>query len=319
MASDPVIHVAAAAIFDDRGRVLVTLRPEDAHQGGLWEFPGGKLEPGETPSEGLRRELAEELGIALQQARPLLRVTHHYPDRSVLLDVWKTVAFHGEPHGREGQALQWLQPDDLASLPMPAADRPIVNAVRLPERYLITGEFENEADFLQRLRAALANGFRLIQLRGAPNHSETEYRALIQAALAECQQAGAKLLLNAEPEVAHAMGAAGVHLNAARLMKLKERPLPAQLWLSASCHNADELQHAVAIGVDFAVLSPVLPTASHPGAAVLGWERARALLDETAMPVYLLGGLTAQDLAAAWDCGAQGVAGIRAFWGSDEA
>lgn len=314
MSAPSVIHVAAAAIFDSAGRVLVALRPDGAHQGGLWEFPGGKLEPGEQPYDGLRRELHEELGIELIQARPLLRVIHHYGDRSVLLDVWKVEAFHGQPHGREGQPLQWIAPHALPDLQMPAADRPIVNAVRLPDRYMISGDFQNEADFLRHLRAALVSGIRLVQLR-ARHLEDTAYRTLAQSALRECRRYDALLLLNAAPEIAQEIGADGVHLSAARLMNASERPLPEHFWIAASCHGAAELRHAAEIGLDFAVLSPVQPTATHPGAETLGWDLARQLLDDVALPVYLLGGLGPDALPRAWDCGAQGVAGIRAFWG----
>ncbi len=314
MTESVVIHVAAGAIVDVAGRVAVALRPEAAHQGGLWEFPGGKLEPGEQPYEALRRELREELGIELRRARPLLRVTHHYGDRSVLLDVWKVEAFDGEPHGREGQPLRWLSVDDLPGLEMPAADRPIVNALRLPDRYLITGEFQNREDFLQRLRCALHDGIRLVQLR-LPHVQGESYQGVARLALQECHRFGARMLLNSAPETVGEIGADGVHLNGTRLMECKQRPLPTGQWVAASCHNAAELRHAASIGVDFAVLSPVQPTESHPGAPILGWERARQLLDEATVPVYLLGGLDTGDLAQAWDCGAQGVAAIRAYWG----
>ncbi len=309
-----MIHVAAAAVMDAAGRVLVALRPEASHQGGLWEFPGGKLEPGEQPYDALRRELREELGIELKRARPLLRVTHHYGDRSVLLDVWKVEAFNGEPHGREGQPLRWLPVDELPGLEMPAADRPIVNALRLPDRYLISGDFQNRADFLQRLRTALNGGIRLVQLR-VPHLQGAAYQAVAQWALTECHDFGAQLLLNSAPEMVGEIGADGVHLNGSRLMECKQRPLPIGQWVAASCHDSGQLRYAASIGVDFAVLSPVQPTESHPGAQVLGWERARQLLDEATVPVYLLGGLDVGNLAQAWDCGAQGVAAIRDFWG----
>ena len=97
------IHVAAAVIRCVDGQILLAKRPEDKHQGGLWEFPGGKVEASETVQAALSRELEEELGIRPSAARPLIQVRHDYPDKQVLLDVWEVSAFTGEPHGAEGQ------------------------------------------------------------------------------------------------------------------------------------------------------------------------------------------------------------------------
>jgi 8-oxo-dGTP diphosphatase len=150
------MHVAAGVLENARGEILVARRFDHAHQGGLWEFPGGKLEAGEEVRAGLARELAEELGIIVDAARPLIRVRHDYPDRHVLLDVWRIAAWHGRIHGREGQELKWLTAEALPGLPMPAADVPIVRAVRLPDRYLITPSPGADTDgFLAALSASV--------------------------------------------------------------------------------------------------------------------------------------------------------------------
>jgi len=129
---DAEIHVVAGAIGDAAGRILTTRRPDGVHQGGLWEFPGGKLEPGERPLDGLARELAEELGIRLQAARPLIRVRHAYADRAVLLDVYRVQGYAGTPAGREGQPLAWRWPTDMDPGLFPAADRPVIRACNSP-------------------------------------------------------------------------------------------------------------------------------------------------------------------------------------------
>ena len=120
------MHVVAGVIRDDRGRILVSRRHDDSHQGGLWEFPGGKLKLNEEPSAGLARELAEELGIRVKRAHPLVAVRHDYPDRTVLLDVWEIEEFEGDPAGLEQQPLRWVRPDELLQLEMPPADQPVV-------------------------------------------------------------------------------------------------------------------------------------------------------------------------------------------------
>lgn len=129
-ATAPVVHVAVGILTDPTGAVLIARRPVRSHQGGLWEFPGGKVEMGETAEAGLRRELWEELGIELLAAEPLLEVRHAYPDKIVLLDVWRVTAYRGEPHGREGQPLVWMQPAGMVASAFPAADAPIISRLR---------------------------------------------------------------------------------------------------------------------------------------------------------------------------------------------
>ena len=308
------IHVAAAVIRGADQRVLIAKRPLDKHQGGLWEFPGGKVEAGETVEAALVRELHEELGIVVETARPLIQVRHDYPDKQVLLDVWEVLAFSGEPHGAEGQPLAWVASDDLPEYAFPAANQPIISAARLPQRYLITPDNLAAPRLLDGLACALDAGIRLIQLR-APSLSQSDYRALAADALALCV-GRAQLMLKGPLEWAVEFPAAGWHLTTAQLRQQagQGRPLPAGQWLAASCHDAEELALASALGVDFVTLSPVQTTASHPEAVPLGWTRATALLTGFNQPAYLLGGLGDDDLGRAAQAGAQGVAAIRTFW-----
>ena len=128
----PLIHVVAAAVLDAAGRVLIAQRPAGKHLAGGWEFPGGKLEPGEERLAGLARELREELGIHIEApARPLIRVRHAYPSRDVLLDMWVVRRFAGEPQSLDGQALRWCAVEDLGQANLLPADEPIVASLRL--------------------------------------------------------------------------------------------------------------------------------------------------------------------------------------------
>ena len=142
MAGPAEIHVVAGAIADAEGRVLIAQRPRGRHMAGRWEFPGGKLASGEDPYIGLQRELAEELGVTVREAKPLIRLRHDYPDRRVLLDVWQITAYDGEPQALDAQALAWARPDELPGHDLLEADRAIVTALRLPRlaRMLSTGE-----------------------------------------------------------------------------------------------------------------------------------------------------------------------------------
>ena len=128
--SAPRIHVVAGVLFDPCGCVLVARRPRGKHLGGLWEFPGGKLRPDEPREAGLARELVEELGIRVLAASPFIRVEHRYPDRDVLLDVWRVESYSGEPHGREGQAIEWRNVGSLDAADFPPADAPVLAALR---------------------------------------------------------------------------------------------------------------------------------------------------------------------------------------------
>lgn len=312
---DRAVQVAVAVIVDDAGRILLSRRADAAHQGGLWEFPGGKLEAGESSAEALRRECREELGIEVEAHRPLIRVRHHYDDLQVLLDVQLVSAYAGTPAGLEGQPLAWVQPTALADYPLPAADRPIVHAIQLPERYLITPpEVYDSQAFLRALQAALDTGVRLVQFR-VPGLAAAARPALAAQALQRVRQQGGQMLINADIELARELGADGVHLNARQLHQLDVRP-SGLTWLAGSCHNLADLQRARDLDLDFVVISPVLPTASHTDAVPLGWEGLQGLLEHAARPAFALGGVDASHLPQAWRAGAQGIAAIRGLWGA---
>ena len=304
------LHVAVGVIRNADGEILVTRRNDAAHQGGLWEFPGGKVEPGETVRQALKRELREELNIEARCVAPLIRIKHAYPDLQVLLDVWNVHEFSGMPTGCEGQPLQWLAPDRLAQLRFPDANLPIITAARLPEYYAILDD-GSVGQLDDRLHRLLQRNIRLIQLR-AKSLSEKTVRRFLAAAWPLCRQHGAKLLVNSARLPVAEQAADGIHLTSRHLLQLQARPENSG-WLAASCHNLGELRHAEKIGVDFIVLAPVKPTASHPGARTLGWSRFSRLLEKTNLPVYALGGMTLNDVEKARQAGAQGVAGIGMF------
>ncbi len=314
--SKPVpLHVAVAAVFNAAGQVLLARRPAQVHQGGLWEFPGGKVEPGETVEEALVRELQEELGIRAGARRPLIQVVHDYPDRSVLLDVWRVDQFSGVARGREGQPLQWAAPEALPGVPFPAANLPIVTAVRLPTRYMVSGEpVRGPSAFLAQLERSLESGIRLVQLR-AKSLGTSEFEALARSALALVHRYHGRLLLNAAPALVEVLDADGVHLTRARLLALGERPLPRGFWVGASCHDAAAIAHARHIQADFVVVSPVLSTPTHSQATPIGWVGLRRLAAAANFPVYALGGMEEGHLSQAFENGAQGIAGIGALWG----
>ena len=295
---------------------MVARRPDHLHQGGLLEFPGGKVEPGESVRDALTRELQEELGIEVSPAHvsPLIQIPHDYGDKRVLLDVWQVRAFRGTPVGREGQSVHWLAPEALEDDAFPAANRPIIRALRLPTRNLITGDFESAEQCLVHLESAL-NRFHLplVTLR-APQWRDVSYLDLAERCLSLCNSYGSQLMLHGEPHLLQAVPAAGIHLSWLEAEQWRERPVPDGKWLAVSCHNADEIRHARELGADYITLSPVAPTASHPDREPMGWETFGALVREACLPVYALGGMTEDDEAKARNHGAQGIAGIRLWW-----
>lgn len=307
-----LVEVAAAVLQRPDGRFLLAQRPVDKIWAGYWEFPGGKLEAGETPEHALRRELREELGVTVQQAWPWITRTFTYPHATVRLNFFRVTEWSGELHPHEGQQFAWQQFPDIAVAPLLPANAPVLRALSLPPLYAISNVAElGEEEFLARLQVQLRSGLRLVQLR-EKQLSREQLRALAQRMQPLLQAVGAKLLLNADIGLAQKVGADGVQLNAAQLVSLTRRPEVG--WCGASCHDREELLRAEALGCDFALLSPVLPTQSHPGTLHLGWEKFQGMAAGLSIPVYALGGLTDADMETAWRHGAHGIALLRQAW-----
>jgi 8-oxo-dGTP diphosphatase len=305
---------AAGILTDNQGRVLLAQRAAHKHLGGMWEFPGGRIEAGEDAQAALARELHEELGIEMDACEPLIHVHHAYPGKTVSLWFYRVTSWHGDPHGREGQPVKWLAPAQIIASELPPADVPVIAALKLPPVYAISAatRFGHQA-FLDKAARAMAAGTRMIQLR-EPDLPPAEYAVLAGDLLRLCRQHGAKLLLNADPAIVSQLDADGVHLSAKRLMALQSRPLGPDKLVIASCHDEIEIQQAAQIGCDACVLSPVLPTATHPGAATLGWERFQQLSIAASLPVYALGGMQTQHIAMARAHWGQGIAMLSGVW-----
>ncbi|MBA2689609.1 MAG: Nudix family hydrolase [Burkholderiales bacterium] len=309
----PIVDVGAAVITRSDGSFLLAERPAGKVYAGYWEFPGGKIEPGENPLQGLARELHEELGIEVEFASPWLTQIFTYPHAKVRLHFYRVTVWRGEPRGRENQRIAWQRPGEPPLQPMLPANTPVFRALQLPALYAISNAQELGVEpYLQRLQTALGNGLKLVQLRENWLEEAPLERLAIRV-ISHCRGHGAKVLINSDAALATRVGAEGLHLTARQLMQLKARPPNIEL-LAASCHDAEELAKAIALGVDLVALGPVQRTRSHPEATPLGWHNFSRLIAASPLPVYALGGLTSADLAIAQQHGAHGIAMQRAAW-----
>jgi 8-oxo-dGTP diphosphatase len=306
------VEVAAAVLLHPDGRFLLAQRPPGKVYAGYWEFPGGKVEPGERAREALVRELHEELGIDVTCAYPWITRDYEYEHAAVRLRFFRVTSWRGELHGKEQQRFAWQTVGALDVGPVLPANGPILASLALPPVYAISNAVELGAEaFLRRLETALARGLRLVQLRDkalpAPERLELACRTVRLA-----HRYGAKVLLNDDAEMARAAGADGVHWSSARLMAATRRPDTG--LVAASCHDEAELAHAARLAVDWVALGPVLPTLSHPGSATLGWDRCAELIANYPLAVYALGGMRTGDVERAWQAGAHGIASMRDVW-----
>jgi len=310
------VDVAVGVLIRPDGRFLLASRPPGKPYPGYWEFPGGKLEPGESVAAALARELHEELAIEVGPVFPWVVTEFDYPHARVRLHFCRVFEWSGQLHAREQQQYGFFAFDHLPDGPLLPATIPLLRWLRLPPSYALSAAGRlGPAAFLLRLEIALERGLRLLQFR-EPELASNAVVPLFREVLARVRSAGATLLVNSRHEQQLWEQADGVHLTAADLGRLEARPaLP---WVAASVHSANELRRCAELGLDFAVAGPVKPTPSHPGQAALGWAAFAELISATALPVYAIGGMNPGDVRTAMHSGAHGVALLSAAWRGDQ-
>ncbi|HSC80468.1 MAG TPA: Nudix family hydrolase [Chitinolyticbacter sp.] len=309
-----IVNVAAGILIHSDGRFLLASRPAGKAYAGYWEFPGGKLEAGETAHAALVRELHEEMGITVTAATPWIVQTFSYPHATVRLHFFRVTAWQGEPHPREGQALAWQAPGALTQSPILPANGPILRGLALPDTLALSNVAGlGETAWLDRLDAALERGLSMLVLR-EPQLDAGRYATLARLTLARARRHGCRVLLHDAITLARELEADGVQLSARAARTLQTRP-DGLHWLGVSAHTPDELAVARRIGADYACIGHVKETASHPGAAPLGWSGyARLLSEGWPFPVYAIGGLAIADVATAQQYGGHGVAQLSGAW-----
>lgn len=308
-----IVEVAVAIIQQADGSYLLAQRPEGKPYAGYWEFPGGKIESHESPLQALHREIKEELDMEIELTYPWVSRVFNYQHATVRLKFFRVRKWQGEPRAQEAQQLSWQQLDAPLLEPVLPANYPILKALRLPDICAISNIQElGREQFLARATRAITDGLRLIVFR-EEKLTTTDAQYVLEKLKELAGLHGVKLLMHSTMNLCSDI-CDGIHLTSNDLKQLTARPSFA--WVGASCHNAEELAHAAHLNLDFVLLSPVLPTASHPNASTLGWTGFAQLIKSYALPVYALGGMKKSLLERAMSEGAQGIAMLRDAWQS---
>ncbi|MBL8517100.1 MAG: Nudix family hydrolase [Betaproteobacteria bacterium] len=300
-----VTHVAAAVFLRPDGAFLLAQRPDGKPYPGYWEFPGGKVEPGESAHDCLVREIREELDVEVLDATPWIVRVHAYTHATVRLNFFRVTRWQGEFRGMEGQAHVWQDVRRPSVSPMLPANTPVFRALAVPDRMAISNVAAlGLREYSLRLERALQSGLRWLVLR-EPDLPDVDVAEAARELGAKLHAVGGTLLLSSRHDATRIPDIDGIHLTSRDLMASSARPEGARV--TASCHTREDIAHADALGLDAVVAGPVLATASHPGAS-LGWEAFADLVRDPPLPVFALGGLAAGDVAQAQALGAQGVA-----------
>jgi 8-oxo-dGTP diphosphatase len=300
------IDVAVAIVQAEDGRVLMTERTARQLSAGYWEFPGGKVDPGETPEQAAVRELAEEVGITAQAVRPWIHYAHDFRLRRLRLYFHRIERWSGTVQGREGQRFAWVDPRNPEVAPiLPSIDR-VLLALGLPEVYAVSDSHRHGGPehVLKLLPPALRAGLQLIQIR-EPAMAPDQRVLFARRVASLAAPYGARVLLAGSALEAARAGLRGTHATAAELRRTTSRPT-VKFWI-ASCHDQADLARAEALGADAVVLSPILPSSAHPDRPPLGWDGLARLAASARLPVYAQGGVSRASLPDARRAGAVGI------------
>lgn len=310
------LDVVAGILGNDRGEVLIARRPAHKHHGGLWEFPGGKREPGESPHDALVRELHEELGIEVRSSARCCNVREARPDRPLLLRTLRVLAFEGTPSPLEHDELAWCAPQLLATHDLAPADRRIASVLTMPKRLAVTPGPErfNEAEWMKRIDTAIAIGFDRLHLRRG--HSTwADHLPLARRIVARVREAGITIAVHDDPDLAHTLSADALHVSGARLPQWPIDQLRAAAPLiGVSTHRDDEPSRINELAPDYLLLGNVRETPSHPGRAGIGWNGFEEYALRCDAPMYAIGGVAPSDHVEAEQHGAIGIASISAWF-----
>ncbi|HCK04537.1 MAG TPA: Nudix family hydrolase [Methylophilaceae bacterium] len=306
------IKAAVGILIDSDNRVLLAQRPEAKTWSSWWEFPGGKLEENESPRDALTRELKEEIGIDVIVSERWVTRTYSYDEHNVTLYFFKVTLWSGKPASMENQNLRWVSPLEVDKSTILPPNVFILNALSFPDCYAITNiEETSKKLFYKQLLAQLNQGLKLIQIR-EKNLLPIDLLEACKEILEICKPFSAKLILNSNIKLAYDLKVDGIHLTSLELKNLIDKPK--NLIIGASCHSIEDIRNAEEKGVDFAVLSPVQKTISHPKNKPMGWAAFSKIINNSNIPVYALGGMKKINIKDAHSFGSVGIASQREIW-----
>lgn len=311
--SNCVVHVAVGVIKNKDNEVLISKRADHVHQGGLWEFPGGKIETGEKVVDALTRELKEELGITCEKIQPLSEIEFDYGDKKVCLHTRIVKEFSGSASGCEGQKVQWVNLKSLDDYSFPEANITILRQIQLPDLIQITGQYSTIDELLSRSEQCFLNGVSMLHFR-AHHLSDAEYIIHAKALKSLCADHDVVFIVNRNQKAFEEIDADGLHLTRYEALKYTNRPVTRDKNLSVSCHSAQEIVVAQNLMADYCFISPVKNAVSHDAGEAIGFETFKSFCHQSTCPLYALGGMTTADIKQVISLGGIGVAGISEFW-----
>jgi 8-oxo-dGTP diphosphatase len=300
--------VAVGVLRAPDGRVLLAERKPGKDAAGFWELPGGQVDLGESPVQAAARELLEEVGVTAIELAPWRVYEHDFPSKRVRLHWFHVRQWSGEPTGREGQRLEWVDPARPTVGPLLPSNELALATLALPDLVAVARVNRRPGaaeELLASIPSLAVGGVRLLIVR-APELPPAQRVQLTRRVRQLRRGTGLRLLLSGTALEARQAGACGLHTTGAALAGVIERP-PTRLW-AVSAHNARDIQRAAALGADVVLVSPVLPSPSHPNDEPLGWDGLKDLVAASPLPAYAQGGLGPGDIGAARSAGALGVA-----------
>ena len=309
------VNVAIAVIVKQQ-QVFISKRGNNVTLANFWEFPGGKVEPQESPEQALIRECQEEIGITPSNYRPLIQLNYLLNNKRLNLNVYKVSDYTGNAYGKEKQTTKWVKQTELSKINFPPINSIIINALLLPKEYAITKSLKgSEENYLKQIEANINHHqIKMLQFR-SPQLNASQRRPLALKIKQICQQNNCIFILNGDVgEDAINLGFENIHLTSKQLKSISTQQVQQYKRVGASCHNKDELLMAQQKGCHFALLSPVHTTQSHPDAQPLGWKNFKIQIKNINMPVFALGGMAKKEGSIAQQNGAQGIAAIGAFY-----
>jgi 8-oxo-dGTP diphosphatase len=306
------VNVSVAVLINADHQVLLGQRPPPKSWNGWWEFPGGKIEKGETSVDALYREIYEEIGVKITQFKKWVTRKYSYGENDITLHFFKVQKWEGEVSSKENQKLVWTYLKNPNVSPILPANLFVQKAFDLPKYYAITNLSEmSKKVFFNQLENKITNGLKMIQVR-EKNISFNEFKIFSKEVIKICKPKNVKVIINSDVNLAYEIKSDGVHLTSKDLISIKTKPK--NLIVSASCHTQEEINIAEKLNIHFVVLSAVNKTKSHSNIKPIGWNKFQTIANKTNIPIYALGGLSSGDYEVALENGAVGIASQRSIW-----